>query len=125
MNADSRMSINDRMNLVFQDSDIMPLFVQVSAPAVQPAHYANASCASQENYVNLRPNAAGGSDLQRLVRRAVLGRQHLCASELRPFPCQELLARASSSIADGDVLMSAVRRYQARARWRTYFECPP
>jgi hypothetical protein len=26
--AGSRMSVNDRMNLVFQDADIIPLFVQ-------------------------------------------------------------------------------------------------
>ena len=119
MNADSRMSINDRMNLVFQDSDILPLFVQVRAPAEQAhgSRCADAPCAAQENYVNLRPNAAG-SDLQRLVRRVLCEDVSTCAEA--PFPaCQELLARASSSIADGDVLMSTVRRYQARAHRRT------
>jgi hypothetical protein len=29
MQTDGRCSINERMNLVFQDADIIPLFVQV------------------------------------------------------------------------------------------------
>ena len=58
------------MNLVFQDSDIIPLFVQVrtspgmgfmdSAPRLMRR--------SQENYVNMRPGAAGNNDLRRMVR---------------------------------------------------------
>jgi hypothetical protein len=28
MSADARMHINERANLVFQDSDIIPLFIQ-------------------------------------------------------------------------------------------------
>ena len=36
MSADARMPINERMNLVFQDADILPLFVQ--ARNVPPTH---------------------------------------------------------------------------------------
>ena len=43
----NRLSVNDRLNLVFQDSDIIPLFIQ-------------------ENYLHYRPYAAGGSDMARL-----------------------------------------------------------
>jgi replication factor C subunit 1 len=37
----NRLSVNDRLNLVFQDSDIIPLFIQ-------------------ENYLQYRPYAAVG-----------------------------------------------------------------
>jgi replication factor C subunit 1 len=35
MSAEARMPINERMNLVFQDSDILPLFVQ-ARPTARP-----------------------------------------------------------------------------------------
>ena len=47
MQPERSLPLNDRMNLVFQDSDIIPLFIQ-------------------ENYINLRPCAAH-SDLSRMV----------------------------------------------------------
>ena len=47
MQPERSLSLNDRMNLVFQDSDIIPLFIQ-------------------ENYINMRPGAAH-SDLSRMV----------------------------------------------------------
>ena len=48
-NAD-RMSVNDRLNLVFQDSDIIPLFIQ-------------------ENYVHYRPYAAKDRAARAAARR--------------------------------------------------------
>jgi hypothetical protein len=38
MQTDGRCSINERMNLVFQDADIIPLFVQVRCVAHSGHH---------------------------------------------------------------------------------------
>jgi replication factor C subunit 1 len=56
-NAD-RMSVNDRLNLVFQDSDIIPLFIQ-------------------ENYVHYRPYAAKDE----LHRLQLVAKASACISE--------------------------------------------
>ena len=55
----NRLSVNDRLNLVFQDSDIIPLFIQ-------------------ENYLQYRPYAAGANDLARLQH---LAKSATCISE--------------------------------------------
>jgi hypothetical protein len=51
-------SISDRVNLMFQDADLMPLMIQ-------------------ENYINFKPTSAGGDEAKRMV--------HLAPSLARPL----------------------------------------
>lgn len=68
--------------------------------------------------MNMRPNAAANDDLRRMVCQQ--GVQ--CSLQLTPAP-QELVANSSMSIADGDVLMSAVRRHQVWVSSRSLPYC--
>jgi len=109
MSAEARMPINERANLVFQDSDIIPLFIQArSAHVVRLYHLCNALAATGElpeltSYVRrLRRNSAHGA-FRRLRSKRGFNVMHCM---------QELVARASACIADGDVLTTAVRRHQ-------------
>jgi hypothetical protein len=80
----------------------------------------------QENYVNMRPSATGNDDLRRMVRlpdvlfarahATCMHRRRALTSRVACSTPQELVAQASAAISDGDVLMTTVRRYQARSR---------
>lgn len=59
----------------------------------------------------MRP-AAASDDLRRMVRCCELRRIRTDVSHAARV--QELVARASACIADGDVLTTAVRRHQVR-----------
>ena len=61
--------------------------------------------------MNMRPAAAGMDEVRRMVRLAHVLRERTSDAML----AQELVARASACIADGDVLTTAVRRHQVRA----------
>ena len=70
------MPINERANLVFQDSDIIPLFIQ-ARPSHASVRFAppcsqNNTMLPQENYLNLRPASAGTDEIRRMARVVVL-----------------------------------------------------
>jgi len=75
MSAEKSISITDRMNLVYQDADIIPLFIQVCSVAIgrKGAHFLR-HMRSQENYLNMRPNTAR-SDHHRMARMPC---SHVC-----------------------------------------------
>ena len=113
------MPINERANLVFQDSDIIPLFIQVIAAQrtfamlCQDFTFFSSGKLHQHapEHCAQRPASHGTAEFETCHN----GVQHPLKVCLVYFSLyQELLADASSAISDGDILNTTVRRHQAR-----------
>lgn len=111
----TRLSLNERMHLAFQDADIMTLFVQARP------RWATGSGLPERGSSDIAP---AGELRQHAAPWRGLHRRHEAHGEWRPnvrapdlgvsLRMQMVLAQASACVSDGDVLSTCVRRHQAR-----------